>query len=103
MDSAVARLMNGAQIIAANRLTQQLHAQRRPSSEDAGDCPYCAHPMSAHYLFKGNYEDPDPEVDCCAHIHPLVGCVCYGPPTHWTDEQLAQIDRPPDVCPSPPL
>lgn len=58
--------------------------------------PFCGHKMCDHHLFKGNYEQPSPEVSCVSEeINPrtLGPCGCGGPPYRWTDEELAWIPR----------
>ena len=55
-------------------------------------CPYCGHPMTEHFLFPGDYEQPAPEVWCeSEEINPrtLTVCQCAKSPrrsgfyVHW--------------------
>lgn len=66
-----------------------------------GDCRFCGHRMLDHHWFRGNYEEPEPWVECCAEtINPKTltfACRCYGHPDRWTSEQLEAIDFEPLV------
>lgn len=58
-------------------------------------CPFCGHAMLDHLHFRGNYEEPEPYVECCdGTINPrtLTTCRCEHHPSRFTAEQLAAID-----------